>query len=1023
MNKYIIYVSSLMLVWGLSVNLPCNAQNKKNAKKPKTTKAALIVNVHTKIVDENGRPIRNAEIIAGEGAIIHHSDKDGKVAVQTKANGVLLIEALGYEDVIIDLAKEQLPSVLKLRKTEMLASGKYKINRPDGGITNQKDLVGAISSVTGEELASYPEFSLSNTLQGRLSGLVVRSNSGAFALNSSSLFIRGLHGKDNNQAMVIVDGIERSMEDIIPEEIATIDVLKDATAKILYGARAANGVLVVTTRRGEANKRVIRASVEAGVMLSTRTPDFLDSYNYANLYNEARQNDGLPHYYSAEQVNGYKNSTGPNDLLYPNVDYYNYFVQKQSMYRKALVDLNGGSNKVRYSLIANYIGGTGFEKVGERPDLNRLNVRGNLDIQVTDYLNVVADAAARLEIKDWSSQGNGEVYTALSTTRPNEYPLTISSDVLGLQPDEKGVPFFGASLRTPSNLLADMQYGGFRSERYVNSQTNVGLDFTLDRWVKGLTASAFVTFDNYSFFTNGQTNVYPTYAIRGMVDGKPEFLQMKKLTLEDDQSRIKEETRRTLGWRANVGYANRLGKHDISALLAYNYYQDEVRGGVQDVKNANTTLRINYGFDNRYVFESNLALMGSNRFEEGSRYFLSGAVGAGWILSNESFFTDYEQVNFLKLKASYGVLGYDRGTDFLLNKTSWQNGANIQFGEQNKTTAYTTNFVRFGNKDLKWERSTEWNIGVEGFFFTNRLKLEINYFNELRDNIIGRNSAQQANIIGDFVSFANIGKVRNYGIDTYMQWGDRNGDFSYQVGTNLTWSKNKLLKWDEPQYPDAYARAIGKPTDAMVGYQSMGLFGKNVPLQGANQLLGRFQEGDIAYADLNGDGYVDSRDKKMLGNSHPRTSLGIDVNLQYKNWGLYLLGTAEFGLDVWKNNSYYWNKGEEKYSKVVADRYHPVNNPSGTYPRLTTTQGENNFVNSSFWMENGSFFRLKNVELSYTITCKKENSLVKKIKLFGRGTNLFVLSKEKNLDPEMMNAGLTNYPVYTTFTGGLTVTF
>lgn len=1023
MNRYIIYASSLMLVWGLSVNLPCNAQNKKNAKKPKTTKAALIVNVHTKIVDENGRPIKDAEIIAGEGAIIHHSDKEGKVSVQTKANGVILIEALGYEDVIVDLAKEQLPAILKLKKTEMLASGKYKIDRPDGGTTNQKDLVGAISSINGEELASYPEFSLSNTLQGRLAGLVVRSNSGAFALNSSSLFVRGLHGKDNNQAIVIVDGIERNMEDVIPEEIATIDVLKDATAKILYGARAANGVLVVTTRRGEANKRVMRASVEAGVMMSTRTPDFLDSYNYANLYNEARQNDGLLNFYSPEQLNGYKNSTGPNDLLYPNVDYYNYFVQKQSMYRKALVDLNGGSNKVRYSLIANYIGGTGFEKIGDRPDLNRLNVRGNLDIQVTDYLNVVADAAARLEIKDWSSKGNAEVYTALSTTRPNEYPLTISSDILGLQPDEKGVPFFGASLRTPSNLLADMQYGGFRSERYVNSQTNVGLDFTLDRWTKGLTASAFVTFDNYSFFTNGQTNVYPTYAIRGMINEKPEFLQMKKMILEDEQFRIKEETRRTLGWRANVGYTNRFGKHDISALLAYNYYQDEVMGGAQDVKNANTTLRLNYGFNNRYVVEGNLALMGSNRFEEGSRYFLSGAIGGGWILSNESFLADYEQINFLKLKASYGVLGYDRGTDFLLYKTSWQNGANITFGEQNKTTAYTTNFIRFGNKDLKWERSTEWNIGVEGFFFKNRLKLEVNYFNELRDNIIGSNSAQQANVIGDFVSFANIGKVRNYGIDANMQWGDRNGDFSYQVGANLTWSKNKLLKWDEPQYPDAYTRVIGKPTDAMIGYQSLGLFGKNVPLQGANQLLGRFQEGDIAYADLNGDGMVDSRDKKMLGNSHPRTSLGIDVNLQYKNWGLYLLGTAEFGLDVWKNNSYYWNKGEEKYSKVVAERYHPINNPSGTYPRLTTTQGENNFVNSSFWMENGSFFRLKNVELSYTIVCEKENSIVKKIKLFGRGTNIFVLSKEKDLDPEMMNAGLTNYPVYTTLTGGLTVTF
>ena len=206
-------------------------------------------------------------------------------------------------------------------------------------------------------------------------------------------------------------------------------------------------------------------------------------------------------------MNGYKNSTGPNDLLYPNVDYYDYFLQKQSMYRRAMIDLNGGSNKVKYSMIANYVGGNGFEKIGDRPDLNRLNVRGNLDIQVTDYLSVIADAAARLEMKNWSSVGNGEVFTALSSTRPNEYPLTISPDDLGMAPDEKGIPYFGSSLRHPANLFADMQYGGFMSERYVTSQTNIALDFTLDKFVKGLSASAFITFDNYNYFKQGRSNV------------------------------------------------------------------------------------------------------------------------------------------------------------------------------------------------------------------------------------------------------------------------------------------------------------------------------------------------------------------------------------------------------------------------------------------------------------------------------------------------------------------------------------
>lgn len=529
--------------------------------------------------------------------------------------------------------------------------------------------------------------------------------------------------------------------------------------------------------------------------------------------------------------------------------------------------------------------------------------------------------------------------------------------------------------------------------------------------------------DGLYYFRQGQVNVYPTYAIN-MINGEPEFRQMKQLNLQDDQSRLGEETRRTLGWRANVGYSNRFGKHDVAAMLAYHYYQDEVKGDAQDVKNTNTTLRLNYGFDNKYVFEGDWALMGSNRFEKGNRYFLSGAIGAGWILSNEAFLIDCDAINFLKVKASMGILGYDRSTDFLLYKTAWQNGDNLSLGEQNKSTYHTTQLLRLGNKNLKWERSTEWNIGVEGFFLRNRLKAEINYFNELRDNIIGIQGSAYADVLGNFVSYHNIGKVRNNGIDAYVQWNDRNGDFSYQVGVNITWSKNKLLKWDEVNFPDSYLKTVGKPTDAMMGYQALGLFGKDVSL-GRNipQLLGNYQDGDIAYVDLNNDGVVDARDKKMLGNSYPRTVLGIDANLQYKNWGLYILGTAELGLNVWKNNAYYQNKGEGKYSVLALDRWHPENNPNGTYPRLTTTEGENNFVNSSFWLGNGSYFRLKNVELSYTITNKKENALAKKIKIFGRGTNLFSLSKEKDLDPELINAGINNYPVYRTLTGGVTVTF
>lgn len=895
---------------------------------------------------------------------------------------------------------------------------------PVFGQDAETESVSSIATLEGSTLESYPDLMLSNMLQGRIPGLVVQSSVNGLGNNSSTFTVRGLHRNTDNAPIVIVDGLERDMNDILPEEVSKIEVLKDATAKILYGSRAANGVILVTTKRGEANKRVVRASVESGVYLVRRLPEYLGAYDYAVLYNEARANDGLLPKYTQEQLAGYRNSLGPNDLFFPDVDWYSLFLNKASLYRKATVDMIGGSERVRYSLVAGYVGGSGFEAIGQVPDLNRINVRGNLDVKVTEYLSVTADVAARLEIRKLGTKNNAAIMDGISTLRPNEYPLMISPDVLGVAPNDDGTPFFGTSIRKKTNLYGDAVYGGFAQERYVTSQTNIGLELDLNRYVKGLTAGAKIMFDNYNSFNQAQTNVYPTYALVSTNYDSPVFDQMQNIKLESEQSRTGATTKQTLGYKGNVSYENRFGKNNIAAYLEYFWYKDEVSGDNQDIKNNNSTLSLNYTYDSRYVVEATLALMGSNRFSASNRYFLSEAVGIGWIISNESFLKGDSNVNLLKLKATFGRLGYDGATDFMLYQTKWKDGASIKLGERNTTTEHnhTTDFVRLGDPDLKWETSTEINAGIEGLFLQNRLGLNAEYFNELRDNIINRGSTIFSSVVGDFFKYQNIGSVRNQGVDFNIYWTDKAGDFSYRIGLNAIWSKNKLLEWDEVKYPEEYRRNVGRPTDAMFGYESLGLFGKDVALEGSDpQYLGAYQEGDIAYADLNQDGLVDERDQKMLGNSYPRLSGGIDITLQYKGWQLYLQGAAQLGMDNWKNNRFYWVRGEGKYSEAVLDRWHPVNNPDGTYPRLTTAQGTNNFVNSSFWLQDGSFFRLKDVELSYTFTFMK--SWCRKLRIFARGTNLFVLGAEKNLDPELMNAGLTNYPVYSAVTGGLSITF
>ena len=887
--------------------------------------------------------------------------------------------------------------------------------------------VGAVSGLEHGEFDTYPDLTLNNMLQGRIAGLQVRNIVHGVGNNVADMYIRGQHGMSTNAALVIIDGVERPLADLIPEEIERIEVLKDATAKILYGARAANGVVVVTTRRGETRaERTYHINAEMGITSMTRMPKWVNSYEYVNLYNEACLNDGLSPYYSQEQVEGYRNSTGAFDPLYPDIDWQKEFMKNSATYRKVTFDMSGGSNNVKYALVAGYVGSGGFEDASYNTSLNRLTLRGNLDFSITDFLSVSAGISGRMEMRKWAQMTCADLYTAASTYRPNEYPLILSPEATGLTPSED-VPLFGASLLRSKNVYAEQRYGGYTAERYTRAQTDFGVKLDLGRWVEGLAAGAYLSFDNYDFLQLSLNKKYPAYAPVSYVgasgDTVTEYRQVQQINVATDQSRNSTTLQQTLGWNAYARYYNTIGKHTLSADLAYQYSKTTNQGVTQDIINSNTSLSLNWSYDGRYVIEADGALMGSNRFQKGNKFFMSAAAGAAWIISNESFLKGSRNVNLLKLKLSGGLLGFDSATSHLLYERAWEQSGSFRFGTTaNGSTAYITNFIRNANPDLKWEKSLEMNLGVEGLFFGSRLKVEADWFRETHYDIIGLNDAAHGDYIGDFVTYKNMGSVFNQGIDAAVEWTDSKGDFTYSVGANVLWSKNKVLEWDQVLHGETYRYTVGNSTDAMFGHVAEGLFGKDVPLEGhEQQAFGHYQEGDIAYSDLNGDGVVDGRDVKVLGNTFPRTTLGINIDLRYRGWGLYILGYAELGVYKWASNSYYWNYGENAYSVLALDRWHPVNNPDGSYPRLTTTDDANNWQNSTFWLKKTDWFRLKNIELSYTFD-NFRNSLLKDIKVFVRGANLFVLSSVPELDPELLGAGLTNYPVTRTFTIGATFT-
>jgi TonB-linked SusC/RagA family outer membrane protein len=982
--------------------------------------------VSSVVKDASGNVISGAIIYANEGAFVTKSDANGYFSVKAEQGSTILIEADGYVSYIWSLSEMAAKENLILVDEDIMRSEDDKVILPMKVSVDQYNLVGAVSKINGADLERYTDPLLTNTLQGMAPGLMVNMTEGGMANNSADVFVRGLARNSNSAPIYLVDGIERDYEDLNPEEIETIEILKDASAKILYGSRAANGVVLITTRRGESFKRVIDAKVDFGVGLVTRMPEFLNSYDYATLYNEACENDGVAKLYSDDDLEGYANSTGENDLLYPDADYYDYFLRNYTTYQKATVNVSGGNKNAKYAFMGGYMGYRGLQKIGLTPSQDRFNIRANLDMDITNYASAYVNISAIIDSWEYSGLNHWDTFNALSTHRPNEYPFVISEDYIAAEDD--GTPALGGSYTYPTNLLGSMLYSGDGNDQFINQQMTTGLDFDLSALTDGLKAGVAVSFDNYFY---GQQKVKPspsTYAVVYDPTAGADsisFDQVKVGADDDEYNLTANETSRTTSFSAKLSYDKAFSNGVLAANAGFYYYLKENSGSTQDIENDNIYLRGNYIHNNKYVIDGTMAYMGSNRYIDSERRFLSTAVGAAWIVSEEDFMSG-DVFDFLKLKASFGILGYDAQTSHYLYENRWKDGSTASFGEKNAgEDADAITVSSWGNSSLGWEKAREINVGIEGLAFDRHLVFEANYFNEYRYDMVDVVGSSYSAISGSFTSSSNYEAVSNQGVELGIHWMDQIGDLSYKIGLNATYAKNVFSIKDEVDYPE-WRQEEGKATNVIMGYESLGLFGKDIADIDAHAdqsaVGGSYGEGDIAYKDQNDDGVINELDKVDIGVDAPTTQLGITVDLKYKGFGLYMLGTSSLGVTKELTNTYYQNFGESKYSVLAKDRYHVDNNPGGNQPSLTTTEGANNTVSSDFWTESGNFFRLKNVELSYTLDFKPASS-VKSSKFFVRGNNLFVLSNIDDLDPEAPNGGVTNYPVLRMITGGVSVSF
>lgn len=976
--------------------------------------------IKAKVVDKEGNPIQSVRITVDEGIFESSTDKQGKFSLKVTDNSTLVFDVPGFEPQYLGVSVIKQNPVVVMEKSIPYGGVKDEVELPFRK-TIAREIVGATSTIDEDAISSSNQMNVLNILSGKAPGLNVSQVPTEPGRSATVLNIRGLsRSATDNAPLIIIDGIERPLEDLTPEEIESITVLKDATSKILYGPKAVNGVLLVKTKRGIKYKRDRQFNIEFGAQTPVRMPEYLNSADYATMYNQARINDGLSPYYTQTDIDGYRMGTNP--VLYPDVDFHKLCLNDHMSYRKAIAQFRGGNESAQYYVNATYAGYGGYEAVGKNNTSNKFNLRVNLDYKVNDWLKAFVDIAGQMEFYTTNYMSADKLFSRLSSHRPNAYPIKFSD------PGNPGTEIYGAMENanlssSRENIYAEMALGGSKENTVRKGQTNIGFDLSLDRYVKGLSAKAYVTFDVYNYLVVGKNENFSSYR---PIFNENRLIGKELLTVEkkvSDKSRIADQMYRNYGYFGQLSYDRTFqAKHQLKSDLVIFQSRRENLGSSQDDVNRTFALRTNYVYNKKWIAELDMAVMGSSRFTKGNRYGYFPTVGVAWIASEEKFLKDKEWLDFLKIKASTGLLGTDNYFDFFLFESRWNTSQSTHFGPKLEEDVNTSTLVHVGNPDLTWEKSFEINIGAEASFL-NCLTADFNYFNNYRYDILTPTTSFSS-INGGELMYRNYGSVRNQGVELALEYSGNIGKLHYSIGGNTIWSKAVYEKTDDMEGLSSNRKKEGKPVDTRFGLIAEGLFksGDEIAAHPV-QDFGPVQIGDVKYANINNDHHINENDMLPIGNEYPRFQFGLNINLAYKGFELSLSGSGMAQYDIYLNNSYYWMREDQKYSTFVKNYFNPSTG-EGKFPRLTTQQNQNNYRSSSLWMRSGNFFKLRDAMLSYSLPQNITNKMtLKQVKLFVRGSNLFTISSIKDLDPEYIDAGVTGYPFFRSFTGGINVVF
>lgn len=960
------------------------------------------------VKDSQGNPIPNAVIYGDEGDKRVFTDQNGRFTIEITRLSSILVEAEGYETRIIDNPDE---TGVVLEKTPYLFGAEDYVNMPfktvkEGAVT------GAVSVINPDKVLKTDQAgSLNELLKGYASGLMLNTN------------IRGY-----GDALILVDGLPRGAEEINMEEVEQISVLKDVNSVVLYGPQAQNGVIMITTKRGNSLKRKINVKIEQGLSTVISYPKYLNSADYMTLFNEARKNDGLDPQYDPTLIAKYR--SGENPYRYPSVDYYDgEFLRSVRNSTRAVAEFSGGNKITRYYTNVGWTSNNSLYKIGnvDGAGNNRFNIRGNVDFKITDDIRSYIDASM---IIDLDKGPNGDFWTASTTYQPQYYapllPVSLFQDPSVIEAANRvnGDYVLGGTSQYQDNVYGNLFLGGYRETIQRTSQVNAGLEFDLHSLLQGLKLKAGLALDMYNSYDQSVNNTYAIYEpVWDDATGKiASVTKINKDEVTGVQNLSGGGMSRRFAVNVDLDYDHTFADdHHVEGNLIGYYSTNSANGTVLLEKYAHLGIRAAYNYKHLFFADFSSSLSNSIKLAPGHRAGFSPTFGLGWIISNSDFWNEDALVNFLKLKASGGVLLTDMNFDYYLYRDAYNINGSYAYGDP---TANYSNVIldvnRIRNNNLGYEKKKSLNVGVEGALLDNSLAFDVNAFVTRYDGQVIKRSSYYPSYISSFYAYENYNADRYMGFDAAVSYTKKWGDFSLTAGLNVLYARSKVVIRDEA-FNNDYQYRKGKPVDAIFGLQNMGFFNDDAVIASApEQKFGTVRPGDIRYVDQNADQVVNEEDEVMIGKWNPDFTGALHLTFKYKNFSLFILGESATGYNVIYNNNYYWVDGNKKYSEEVWNRWTPETAATATYPRLSSLQNDNNNRTSDFWMRKADYFSLSRVQLNYNFP----NSLLKRtfirdLSLYLRGSNLLMAAQD--VKKRQLNIG--SEPQFRYYALGLKVSF